>query len=65
MLYLQFHICHWFSSENRTSGFYINGKSIITFGYNGAVVAGGGDFILGQDQDETNARRLDPAQAFQ
>ena len=60
-----FYICHWFSSANRTSGIYINGKGVASFHYNGAVVAGGGDLILGQEQDAPNARNLEAIQSFQ
>ena len=58
-------MCHWFSSADGTSGIYVNGKNISTFGYNGDVLAGGSDFILGQEQDAPNAGSLDAAQSFQ
>ena len=32
--------------------------------FNVATLRGGGDLILGQDQDEINAGRLDPNQAY-
>ena len=32
--------------------------------FNTATLRGGGDLVLGQDQDETNAGRLDPTQAY-
>ena len=57
-------MCYWFSSKNKTAGLYLNGNSIASFGYDGAIVSGGGDLIFGQDQDTPNTGALDQYQVI-
>ncbi|XP_078492184.1 pentraxin-related protein PTX3-like [Ciona intestinalis] len=58
------HICTAFSSQLGKILIYINGVKEVDARYDGSYALGGGDLLLGQEQDEIDAGRLDPRQAF-
>ena len=59
------HICVWFSIFQREMGVFVNGSRLgDNISYLEGQLTGGGDLILGQDQDDLNAGRLQSTQAF-
>jgi len=58
------HICAWFSKSRQEAGIYLNGTSIGSASFAFESVHGGGDLIIGQEQDDIDVGSLDPSQAY-
>ncbi|CAK8678607.1 unnamed protein product [Clavelina lepadiformis] len=58
------HICASFSTSLKEVVLYIQGEIVGHKRYRGLPIQGGGDLILGQEQDSFDAHDLNPAQAF-
>ncbi|CAK8678606.1 unnamed protein product [Clavelina lepadiformis] len=58
------HLCASFSTTLEEVVFYVQGEIVGRKRYRGHSVLGGGDLILGQEQDTIDANKLNPEQAF-
>jgi len=57
------HICGWFSTSRQEIGIHLNGTRLESTTYTSGSIQGGGDLIIGQEQD-ANAGSFDSAQAY-
>ncbi|XP_076823736.1 uncharacterized protein LOC143469798 [Clavelina lepadiformis] len=59
------HFCFTFSTREDEVAVYVNGIKRGSHVYRRSFTLAGGSLIIGQEQDEQDAKRLDPEQAFQ
>ena len=59
------HVCAWFSSLQLQMGVFVNGSRLgNNVSYSLGPIQGGGDLVIGQEQDDVNVGGLDSDQAF-